>query len=115
MAGLLVYHNGECSKSRGATEILQEKGIAFDTRYYLVDPLSAEELTALVKLLGVPAKELMRTTDAFFEEQFSDVEFDDEGWIELLVTYPELMQRPVVVNGDRAIIARPPEKVLEIL
>ncbi len=115
MSGILIYHNGECSKSKGATEILKEKGIAFDTRYYLLEPLSAEELTDLVQLLKVPAKELVRTTDPIFEDQFSDVEFDEEGWIELLVTYPELMQRPVVVNVDRAIIARPPEKVLEIL
>lgn len=115
MSHILIYHNGECSKSRGVTELLQEKGIEFDLRYYLVDPLTAEELQALVALLGVRAKDMVRTNEPFFIEQFADVDLDEEGFIELLVTYPELMQRPVVVKGDKAIIARPPEKVWEIL
>ncbi len=110
-----IYHNGECSKSKGALELLQEKGIEHEVRYYLIDPLTEEELKDLLKKLRMPAADLVRKSEPVYMEQYEGKDLGEEQWINIMVMHPVLMERPVVVNGDRAVIARPAEKVFEVL
>jgi len=115
MNDITIYHNGRCSKSRGALEILQEKGVPFEVRWYLTDPLSQKELKALLKKLGMKASELVRKTETLYKEQYKDQQLSEQEWIKILVENPVLIERPIVEKGDKAIVARPPEKVLSFL
>ena len=116
MARLGLYHNPNCSKSRGALEILRERGAEFDVVEYLKEPLDREALTRIAGLLPDPPEDLIRK-----DRNFERLGLDPNGYetleavIELLLEHPELMQRPIVVAGDRALICRPSEKVLELL
>ncbi len=116
MGRLGLYHNPACSKSRGALEILREHGAEFDVVEYLKQPLSRETLTRIAELLPGPPEELIRKDSCF-----KQLGLDPDGYktleavIELLLEHPELMQRPLLVADDRALICRPSEKVLELL
>jgi arsenate reductase len=112
---ITIYHNGECSKSRGALEILQEEGIPHEVRWYLVDPLSAEELKDLLNHLHLSADELVRKGEDYYKENLEGKTLSEEEWLEELVMHPELIERPIVVNGSKAVIARPPERIREVL
>lgn len=111
---ITIYHNGRCSKSRGALEILLEKGVPHEVRYYLMDPLSTTELRRLLKLLGMKPSEVLRKGDDLYKN-LSATPNTEARWLKELVAHPELMERPIVVNGDKAVVARPPERVLEVL
>src|SRR5690349_4630040 len=115
MADITIYHNGECSKCRGALEILQERNIPHDVRWYMAEPLSKSELTALLKKLGIPPSQLIRTSEPFFAERYAGKNLTEDEWLDILVATPSLIQRPIVEKGDKAIIARPPEKIFEII
>lgn len=112
---ITIYHNGRCSKSRGALEILQEEHIPHQVRWYLTEPLSEKELTALLKKLRIPAMDLMRKSEPFFKENYSGKELSEAACVAAMVSHPELIERPIVVNGRKAVIARPPERLHEIL
>jgi len=112
---IIIYHNARCSKSRGALEILQERNLRHTVRWYLKEPLSREEWSSLLRKLQIRPLELIRKNEAFFKENLQGKELSDEQWMEILMEHPELMERPIVEKGDRAIIARPPEKLEEIL
>ncbi|XZF13091.1 arsenate reductase (glutaredoxin) [Chitinophagaceae bacterium MMS25-I14] len=115
MPGVIIYHNGRCTKSRGALEILQEKGIEHEVRYYLMEPLNKKELKALLKKLGIKAEELVRKSEPLYKEHYKDRKLTNEQWIAAMVENPILIERPIVENGDRAVIARPPERLSEVL
>ncbi|PZF73169.1 arsenate reductase (glutaredoxin) [Taibaiella soli] len=115
MSEIIIYHNGRCSKSRGALEILQEKGVPHEVRYYLMEPLSKAELKRLLKKLGMKAEEIVRKSETLYKEEYKDKKLTNEEWIAVLAEHPILIERPIVENGDKAVVARPPEKVLEIL
>ncbi len=115
MSRLLIYHNGECSKCKGLYDILAEKGVEADYKFYLHEALTVEELKGLLNKLQLSAKEILRTSEPLFATQFEGKELSDEVWLQAIVDNPVLLQRPIVVNGDKAIIARPPEKVVDIL
>ena len=116
MAGITVYHNPGCSKSRGALEILRERGVAHDVVEYLKQPLERGDFERFLSLLPDSPAELVRKDKRFRELGLDGANYEDTGAVVgLLLEHPELMQRPVVVRGDRAVIARPSEKVMEIL
>lgn len=110
-----IYHNGECSKSKGALEILQEQGVEFEVRYYLIEPPTIEELKEVLGKLQLNASDIVRTNEPAYLEKYDGKEINEDEWLILLTGNPELIERPIVVNGNKAIVARPPEKVLEIL
>jgi arsenate reductase len=113
----LVYHNPSCSKSRGALEILAEKGVDAEVVKYLDTPPDRAALERILDAIDDPPAALVRTDDKKFKElglQASDYT-DRDAVIGLLLEHPALMQRPVVFVGDRAVIARPSEKVLDLL
>lgn len=115
MNKLVIYHNGECSKCKETSELLDGKGYEIEYRFYLFEPPTEAELKEVLKKLGKEPSELIRTTEPLFMEQYDGKELSEDEWLKVLLKNPVLMQRPIVVNGDKAIIARPPEKVLEIL
>ncbi len=110
-----IYHNPRCSKSRSAVSILEEKGIAFEIVKYMDEALTAAELEELLDKLDMDASELLRTNEAIWKSDFADKEMENDELILLMIEHPKLMERPIVVNGNKAVVARPPEKVLEVL
>lgn len=112
---ITVYHNPRCGKSRTACGLLTEKGISFETVKYLDTPLSKAELSQLVKLLGIAPHDLIRTGESVYKEKYKGKKLSDEQWLEAIAEHPILMERPVVVKGNKAVIARPPERVWEVV
>ena len=113
---ITIYHNPRCSKSRETLKLLQERGIEPEIREYLKDVPSHDELKSVLAALGIRARELLRTKEAEYKEAgLDDQSLSDEAVIKAMIEYPKLIERPIVINGDRARIGRPPESVLEIL
>jgi arsenate reductase len=111
-----IYHNPRCSKSRQTLALLEEKGITPDIVLYLDTPPSAAELKKLIKKLGITPRDLLRKgEDIYKENNLKDESLSDSALIEAMVKHPKLIERPIVVNGDKARLGRPPESVLEIL
>lgn len=108
---LKVIHNYNCSKSRGILEILDENDVPFEIIDILADPLSVMEINTLLKKLGKSVHEIIRTNESLYKEKFSNYEFSDEEWIKILSENPSLIQRPIVIKGNIALICRPIEKV----
>lgn len=116
MSQISLFHNPRCSKSRGALELLEERGVQPEIIRYLETPPSAAELKALLGKLGIRARQLLRTgEDEYKELDLANPALDDEHLIAAMASHPKLIERPILVVGDKAVIGRPPEKVLEIL
>jgi arsenate reductase (glutaredoxin) len=117
MPEVTIFHNPGCSKSRGAMALLAERGIRPEVVLYLEQPPSLQTLVALLERLdGAPAELVRRSEAAFVEAGLELAEDADATQVAaLLAEHPALMQRPVVVVGDRAVIARPPQRLLELL
>ena len=115
MSDVTIYHNPRCSKSREALKLLEEQGVDVEVVRYLDNPPSKEELKKLLAMLGLKPRELMRTKEAIYKELgLKDVE-DDEALIEAMVKHPRLIERPIVIKDGKAVIGRPPVKVLDVL
>ena len=114
MAELTVYEKPTCTTCRRLAELLTERGIDFDRVDYHVEPLPEEKLRELVRKSGVPARELLRTKEPGARE-LHDREVPDAEVIAAMAADPVLLERPVVERGERAVLARPPERVLELL
>lgn len=110
---LTVYHNGECSKCQELSELLQGKEVQY--KFYLHEPLSVEELQTLLTKLGATATDIVRTGEQLFAENYAGKQLTDKELLQAIVDNPILLQRPIVVNEDKAIIARPPQLVKDIL
>lgn len=116
MPDTLLYHNPACSKSRAAFEWLQAHGVAFEVVDYLQSPLSAAQIAELLTALGATAREAMRREDALYGELgLYSPRLDEQALISAMARYPALLQRPILRHRDRAVIARPLERMLEIL
>ncbi|MCW2270187.1 arsenate reductase (glutaredoxin) [Pseudomonas sp. JUb96] len=116
MTDLTLYHNPRCSKSRSALELLEARGLAPTVVRYLETPPSAAELKALLGKLGIGARQLLRSgEDEYKELNLADTSLSEAQLIDAMATYPKLIERPILIAGDKAVIGRPPEKVLEIL
>lgn len=112
---LRLYHNARCSKSRSACALLAERGLEPEIIEYLKTPPSPSELRELCAKLGIAPSALVRRGEALFQERFAQQTLTEDQWCEALSANPILMERPVFVCGDRAVIGRPPERVLELL
>ena len=111
-----IYHNPRCSKSRATLELLQEHNVAADVIEYLKTPPGKEELEQLLEMLKLEPRQLMRTGESeYVELGLDDETLSRDALIEAMVTHPKLIERPIVVHNSKAIIGRPPEKVLDIL
>jgi len=110
-----IYHNPRCSKSRATLALLQERNIELEIIEYLKTPPSESDLDCILTMLGKEPLQLMRKGEIEFKEHIQDKTLSRAEAIALMVAYPQLIERPVVVNGDRAAVGRPPESVLEIV
>jgi len=111
-----IYHNPRCSKSRQTLELLHERNVDVDVIEYLEAPPNKQELEQLLELLNLEPRQLMRTK----ESEYAELGLDDESLsrdalIEAMVAHPRLIERPIVVHNGKAVIGRPPEKILDIL
>lgn len=116
MPNITIYHNPRCSKSRQTLQLLQEQGIEPVVIEYLNTPLSASELSAVLKKLKLNARDILRSNEQDYKDnQLKNPDLSEKQLIQAMIDYPKIMQRPIVVNGNKAAIGRPPEAVLEIL
>lgn len=112
----VLLHNPRCSKSRTALALLQERGVEVEILPYLESPPTQEHLRALLDQLGIEARALLRTSEPQYTELgLADPTLDDAALITAMAAHPRLIERPVFVHGQRAVIGRPPERVLELL
>lgn len=111
-----IYHNPHCSKSRQTLELLHQHNLDIDIIEYLKNPPDEQELTHLLDLLKLEPRELMRTGESEYAELgLDDVSLSRDALIEAMVAHPKLIERPIVVHNGKAMIGRPPGKVLDIL
>ncbi|HYK76854.1 MAG TPA: arsenate reductase (glutaredoxin) [Daejeonella sp.] len=110
-----IYHNTRCSKSRSACSILAEKGIPVEIIEYLKTPPSQAELKNLLKMLGMKAEDIVRKNEPLFKEKYQGKSFSEDEWIRILSENPVLIQRPIIVKGNKAVIGRSEEQIQEIL
>jgi arsenate reductase len=111
-----IIHNPRCSKSRQTLALLEENGVTPEVVEYLKTPLTAEQITSIINKLGVSVRDIIRTKEAEFKENGLDnADLTAEQIIEVLASVPKLIERPIVINGDKAAIGRPPENVLAII
>lgn len=115
MPDILVYHNGECSKCAELTELLHVTGVEVNYKFYLHEPLTVEELKDLLLKLQLKAWDIVRKSEPLFTEKYEGRQLAEDEWLQAIISNPVLLQRPIVVKGDKAVIARPAAKVLEIL
>lgn len=112
---LQIFHNPRCRKSRETLALIQDAGTEVEIIEYLNDVPSATELKAVIEKLGISPVDLLRKGEAIFKEQFKGKSLTNDQWIEAMVANPKLIERPIVVKGGKAVIGRPPEKVLDLL
>lgn len=110
-----IYHNARCSKSRSACALLAEHKVEVEVVEYLKTPPTRAELQDLLAKLCLTASQLVRRGEPTFQEHYAGRTLDEAAWLEALLTHPILIERPIAVCGDRAVIGRPPERVLELL
>ncbi len=110
-----IYHNPSCSKSNCALDFLNEKGLEFEVVDYLKNPPSREEFKRLLMRLNVKPIEIIRKNEKLFKEKLNGKNFTDEEWITIMLESPELIERPIVEKGYKAVVARPVDAILEII
>jgi arsenate reductase len=112
---ITIYHNPRCSKSRECNVLLENTNKEVSVINYIKEPLTSSEIKKLIDLLNLRPIELVRTNEAIWKEQFKGKDLTDDQVVDALQKHPKLIQRPIVVNGNKAVIARPAEAALSIL
>ena len=113
---LVIYHNPRCSKSRETLQILEDNNARPEIIEYLDEPPSAQELSRIIGMLGISARDLLRSTEqAYSDAGLDDDSLSEEDIVNAICKHPSLLQRPIVVAGNKAVIGRPPVKVLDII
>ncbi len=115
MSQIQIWHNPRCSKSRNALALLQEEGVDAQVVKYLETPHTKEEIKALLEMLGINARALMRTKETLYKELHLNEVEDEEKLIEAMVENPKLIERPIVIKDGKAAIGRPIENIIELL
>jgi arsenate reductase len=115
MAEIKIYHKPTCSKSRAGLKHLQEKGVEFDIIKYYETPLTKNKLKTLLKKMGMKPAELLRKKEAAYKElDFKNKSYTQDEIIEFMVNDPNLIERPIIEKGEKAVVARPTEKIDEL-
>lgn len=110
-----IYHNNRCSKSRCAIALLEEKGTEFEVVKYLENIPTETELKKIIQLLNISPIDLVRKNEAIWKEQYKKQALSDQEIISAMLKNPKLIERPIVINGNKAVIGRPTENILTIL
>ena len=111
----VIYHNPRCSKSRQTLALLESRGIQPRVELYLETPLSERDIKILLEKLTIPARDLVRRAEEAFKQSGLNLSSNEDLLIKIMAKNPKIMERPIVVLGDRAVIGRPPENVLELI
>ena len=109
-----IYHNPRCTKSRETLKLIESNGSEVEIVEYLKQIPNSNELKDLLMKLNMHAKDLVRKTEEFFKKELKGKEFSEEEWIQIMIENPKLIERPIVVRGNKAIIGRPPENVKQL-
>lgn len=112
---ITIYHNPRCSKSREGLLLLENSGKKFTTVLYLEEKLSVEELNSIIQKLGISPIELVRKNESIWKENYKDKNLSDFQIIKAMAENPKLIERPIVVHRDKAVIGRPPEGIKSII
>ena len=112
---LKIYHNTRCSKSREACSIITETGEKMHIVDYLKSPLKEDEMKDLLSKLGMKAEQIIRKKEPLFKEKFADKKRTEAQWIKILCAHPILMERPILVKGNKAVVGRPIENIYKLL
>ncbi len=115
MEEVSIYFNSRCKKCQSVMEILKKKQIEAKVVNYLEGTVTEKELKHVIKLLGIPAEQLVRKNESVFKEKFAEKKMTEEQWIKAMLKYPILIQRPIIIKGKKAVIGRPAEQVFDIL
>ena len=116
MGTVTIFHNPRCSKSRSSLAILNEQGLETEIRLYLENPPNAKELTSILAMLGISARELLRKGEPDYKAlNLADPGVSDTEIIQAMTEYPKLIERPIVIKDGKATIGRPPELILELI
>lgn len=110
-----IYHNPRCGKSREGLAILQESKLPFEIINYIETPLSTAELTEIIKLLDIPPIDLVRKNETIWKDNYKGKNLSDSEIITAMVKNPKLIERPIVINNNKAVVGRPPELIKSIL
>ncbi|WP_424351814.1 arsenate reductase (glutaredoxin) [Lutimonas sp.] len=110
-----IYHNPRCRKSREGLAILQDAKMEPEIIDYIKNPISFDELTNILRKLDIPAIDLVRKNEAIWKENFKNKALSEKEIIEAMVSFPKLIERPIVVHKEEAVIGRPPEKIKELI
>ena len=110
-----IYHNPRCSKSRQTLQLIKDSGTDVEIVEYLKDIPSTEDLEMILMKLNLKPKDIIRKGEAVYKEKFKNSNFNDDEWIKIMLEYPKLIERPIVIRGNRAVLGRPPENVLELI
>ena len=110
-----IYHNPRCRKSREGLAILEASGQEFSLVKYLEEVPTAETLTGVIRKLGITADQLVRKNEAIWKEKFKGKDLSETQIVEAMVAHPKLIERPIVIKGDKAVLGRPPENIKEFL
>ncbi len=112
---ITIYHNNRCSKSRSGLEIVKASGKDFETINYLTDTLTVEGIKTILNLLNIAPIDLVRKNEAIWKANYKGLTLADEDIIKAMAEHPKLIERPIVVNGKKAVIGRPPELIETII
>ena len=112
---ITIYHNPRCRKSREALTLIQESGNQFKVREYLKQPPTKQELSEVLALLNYRPLELIRKSESVFKERYQGKQYSDDQWIEIMIENPILIERPLVIKDQRAVLGRPSTAVNKLL
>jgi arsenate reductase len=110
-----IYHNPRCRKSRESLQILLDHNIELEIIEYLKNPLTKKEIENILKMLGISAKDLVRKGEKIFKDLYKDRDMSEDEYLHILYLNPILIERPIVVKDNRAVLGRPPINVLDLL
>ncbi|PCI94319.1 MAG: arsenate reductase (glutaredoxin) [Flavobacteriales bacterium] len=110
-----IYHNPRCSKSRQTLQLIKDSGTDVEIVEYLKEIPTTEELEMILMKLNLKPKDIIRKGEAVYKEKFKNSNFNDDEWIKIMLEYPKLIERPIVIRGNRAVLGRPPENVLDLI
>ncbi|WP_136481165.1 arsenate reductase (glutaredoxin) [Cognatitamlana onchidii] len=110
-----IYHNNRCSKSRCGLQILEESGKDFEVIKYLETPPTFDDLKSIINKLGIAPINLVRKNEAIWKGSFKGKNLTDDQIIQAMIDHPKLIERPIVINGSKAVVGRPPETILDLI
>ncbi|MDG1475529.1 MAG: arsenate reductase (glutaredoxin) [Vicingaceae bacterium] len=110
-----IYHNPRCSKSRETLQLINDAGVEVEVVEYLKDIPTVKDLEKILMKLNLKPTDILRKGEAVYKEKFKNSNFNDDEWIKVMLEYPKLIERPIVVKGNKAILGRPPQNVLDLI